>query len=169
MTQREVATVPETAIVTKASGHSIFGSRESAVNAVIHGGATAALGFGGTIASAYLLFGPASLLVGLGATFIAGAGLVYVGRAARHLLRFGSRSSAVGFLSAGALGVLAATWPILAGLGISGIWQAPMWFRQFFGISFLGLSLFVLFFVLRVVVLWAMSDGSEADPDPGAA
>jgi hypothetical protein len=166
MTPREVATVPETESVTEPSGHSISESRESAVNAVIRGGATVVLGFGGTFASTYGLFGSASLLVGLGSVLIAGAGLVYAGWAARHLLRFGSRSSAVGFLSGGALGILVATWPILAALG--GEQRLPIWFKQLFGRSVLGLSLIVLFFVLRVVVRWSISRWNEADPDPGS-
>jgi len=102
--------------------------------------------------------------VGLGSVLIAGAGLVFAGFAARHLLRFGSRGSAVGFLSAGALGTLVATWPILAALG--GEQRLPIWVRQLFGMSVLGLSLIVLFFVLRVVVRWSVSHWSEATPDP---
>ena len=140
---------------------SISQSRGRAVNAVIRGGAAAGLGFGAVFASSLGVFGSASLLVGLGAALVAGTGLVWVGRAARHLLRFGSKGSAIGFVSAGALGVVAATWPATVVLRGMGIWSAPMWLRHFLGVSLLGLSMVVLFFVLRLVANWVMAEGKK--------
>lgn len=140
---------------------SVSRSRGRAVNAVIRGGAAAALGFGTVFASSHGVFGSASLLVGLGAALVAGAGLVWVGRAARHLLRFGSKRGAIGLLSAGALGIVAATWPVTVVLRRTGTWSAPMWLREFLGMSLLGLSMVVLFFVLRLVANWVMTEWKE--------
>ncbi len=148
-------------------GDSVFHSRSKAVNAVIRGGATAGLGFGTILAANYGLFGSATVLVGLGAAVVAGAGLIWVGQAAHHLLRFGTKGSAVGLFSAGALGALAATWPLLFVLNGTGLWIVPMWLRQLFGMSFLGLSMIVLFFVLRVVADWAITEWRESSEEPG--
>ena len=138
-------------------------SRKEAVNAVLAGGTASGIGLGFSMASALAVFGPASLLIGLGSVFVAGAGLVYTGRAGRHLLRFGADGSAVGFISAGILGLLGATWPILTGLGMAGFWQVPMWLRQFLGATTLGLSLFVVFYVLRIVAQWVTGETDEIE------
>jgi hypothetical protein len=88
-------------------------SRSDAVNSVVRGGATFVLGVGGLIAATSGVLGSASLWAGLGAVVLGGAGLIRLGRAARHVVRFGSRRAALTFRAAGTLGVVAVAWPLL--------------------------------------------------------
>lgn len=147
-------------------GDSVSVSRQSAVNAIFRGGTTAVLALGTTYASVSFLPSPFNLLVALGTTFVAGAGLVQLGRAARHLLRFGSRLPAVALLSAGGFGALALTWSVLMGLQTFGLLSVPMALRQVLGAASMGTGILLLLSVLGVVLQWVISPRLDADPEP---
>jgi hypothetical protein len=166
MTQTEQPTIPGVHVADVVTPGFVVRSRERSVSAIIHGSAAAAAGFGAVIASAHGLFGQSSPYVALAASLIGGGGLLYVGRAARHLLRFGSRRSAIGFGSAAALGTLAVLWPFEILLARLGVGLPPMWFRQLSGIGFLGLALVTLFFVLRTIARMVMPDITNVDRTP---
>jgi hypothetical protein len=148
-------------------GDSVTVSRQSAVNAVFRGGTTAVVALGVTYASVSFLPNPFNLLVALGATFVAGAGLVQLGRAARHLLRFGSRLPALAFLSAGGFGALALIWSVLMGLQTFGLLTVPMALRQVLGAASMGTGILLVLSVLGVVLQWVFSPRLDADPEPG--
>jgi len=137
-------------------------SRKEAVDAVATGGLTAVVSVGFLTAAIYGLMGPYSDVVGVGACFVGGAGLIRVSRAAKHLLRFGSPSGVVGLGAAGLLGSVIFAWPVLIGLRALGLWSAPMWVRKTYPVVLLSLAVVVLFLTLRVVLRWAIAtDDSE--------
>ncbi|MGD2123168.1 MAG: hypothetical protein PVJ76_15560 [Gemmatimonadota bacterium] len=169
MTDQEQTMGRNLEVSDEPAGDSVSLSRQSAVNAVFRGGTTAVLALGATYASVSFLPSPFSILVALGTTFVAGAGLVELGRAARHLLRFGSRLPALALLSAGGFGALALTWSVLMGMQSVGLLNVPMALRQLLGAASMGTGVLLVLSVLGIVLQWAFSPRLDADPEADGA
>lgn len=160
MTEDPTSALPAT---NKTTAPAVEASREEAVDAVATGGLTAVVSAGFLTAAIYGLMGPYSDLVGIGACVLGGAGLLRVSKAARHLHRFGSPSGVVGLLTAGLLGTVVLGWPILIGLRMLGVWNAPMWIRKTYPLVLISLAVVVLFLTLRAILRWAIPQDDESD------
>lgn len=136
---------------------SVGSSRALAVRRVFRGGLASLSGALLTGVASY--FGVASgvpFALGMASFVLGGFGLVEIGRAARHFLRYGSRSSQLAFLSTAGLGASA----VLAGfsnwIGVTfggAIWEVLVhWSMN--GVYTFGVI--VLLSALRVLILWAV-------------
>jgi hypothetical protein len=110
----------------------ILASRTVAIDRIFRGGSLAVLGFSGALLIDLLNLGPGlPLWVGLGATLTAfGAGAIWAGAGASHLIRHGRRGSSLWLVSLAGLGgsvilnvvsrILMGIWtpPILEGLNL---------------------------------------------------
>jgi len=129
-------------------------SRKIAVQRVFQGGALVSAGAvlsGATMS--FLGIDSFSLsMVGMG---LLGFGLVQLGRAAKHLKKYGSRASLIGFVTATGLGLSLVSLAVSQSIGdpTSPVWawavRAGIW-------AYYGFGTVMLLLVLRALILWAV-------------
>ncbi len=141
-------------------------SRAVAVDSVFKGASTAVLGYGLSFSAGVLgaVLGVSPLITIGASAVIIGLGLSWAGRGAKHLLRYGSRGSALAFLPAAGLGgaILAAVCTralleLTANTLLSGLNQIAMSASGLFTAA-------LLIQVLVMIFRWMLPD-SEADTD----
>ena len=134
-------------------------SRKIAVQRIFLGGTSVVAGA--------VLFAVENALPGLSTSFsmqmaamgLGGLGLVQLGRAAKHLLKYGSRASVIGFFAAAGLGLSAASIAVLQWIGmtlITGPNPALRWAVHWLGWGFYGFGIVLLLVVLRALIGWAV-------------
>jgi hypothetical protein len=107
---------------------SIESSRENAVQRVFRGASTALVG--AVVMGAASFFGVSSGLpftLGICGFVLGGLGLVGLGRATRHFVKYGTRASLVGFVATAGLGASAVFAGLSNWIGVTlggGIWGA---------------------------------------------
>ena len=67
--------------------------------------------------------------------------------------------------TAGVLGAVIASWPILVALDLMGVWATPAALRQAYPIVLIGAGLVVLFLTLRAVVGWMLEPPGDVSMD----
>ena len=144
---------------------SIESSREVAVRRVFRGG-------GAALAAAVLMgatsfFGVSSGLpfaLGMGGFVLGGLGLVEIGRATRHFLKYGTRTSVVGFVATAGVGLSAVCAGFSNWIGVTvggGIWRGLVhWSMN----GLYGFGTIVVLLALRALILWAI-DSATLSPD----
>lgn len=143
----------------------IVASRAVATDRVYKGGTLAVLSFAGALLLDFMNLGPGlPLWIGLAATLTGfGAGAVWAGTGASHLIRHGRRGSSLWLISLAGLGGSVIV-NVLSGI-LSGIWNVPFLvglnlLAQYSG-AFFTFALIIL--GLITIVRWMLP---EADP-PG--
>ena len=139
----------------------IDASRESAVRRVFRGGM--AVLAGGVLMPLTSMLGVSGLpfAAGMAAFVLAGVGLLEMGRAAPHFLRFGSRGSQVAFLGTTALGACTVVAGLSNWIGVT--FGGEIW-RPLVHWSMKGLYaclVLVLLCVLQAVVRWTIESDTE--------
>ena len=134
---------------TALSCDSISGSRAVAVDRVFTGGkfVTGAIGLG-LLATTGLL-GAVAFPVAIGAAVLGGIGLMQIGRAAKHLRRYGSTPSLLGFDAAVGLGLSATTFTVLNWFYVSG--TMPGWVAGTVALLTFEFGVLLLVLVLRAL------------------
>ncbi len=134
-------------------------SREIAVQRIFLGGASVVAGA--------VLFAVENGLPGLSTSFsmqmaamgLGGLGLVQLGRAAKHLLKYGSRASVIGFVAAAGLGLSTVSIAVIQWIGMTllpGPNPALAWAVHWLSWGFYGFGIVMLLVVLRALILWAV-------------
>ena len=128
-------------------------SREIAVQRIFQGGAS-------IIAGAALLLKPLqSFSLDMVALVLGGLGLVQLGRAAKHLKKYGSRASLIGFVTATALGLSTVSLAVFNWIGVViSVGSIPgwIWFFRTSLWAYYGFGIVMILLVLRALVLWAV-------------
>lgn len=128
-------------------------SREIAVQRIFQGGAS-------IIAAAVLVAEPLqSFSLDMVGLVLGGLGLVQLGRAAKHLKKYGSRVSLIGFWTATALGLSTVSLAVFNWIGVAvSAKLVPGWIWLFRGSlwAYYGFGTVMLLLVLRALVLWAV-------------
>ena len=132
-------------------------SREIAVQRVFQGGVS--------IIAGVVLFGVENALPGLSTSIsmqmaamgLGGLGLVQLGRAAKHFLKYGSRASVIGFAAAAGLGLCTASIALIQWIGIT-MWpnRGLAWLVHWLAQGYYGFGIVVLLVVLRSLLRWAV-------------
>lgn len=132
-------------------------SRKIAVQRIFQGGAS-------VVAGAVLL-AVENGLPGLSTSFsmqmaamgLGGLGLVQLGRAAKHLLKYGSRASVIGFVAAAGLGLSTASIAVIQWIGMTLLPNPALaWAVHWLARGFYGFGIVMLLVVLRALILWAV-------------
>jgi len=147
------------------SGEGLLVSRASATDRVFKGGSLAVLGFSGALLIDLLNLGPGlPLWAGLGATLTAfGAGAVWAGSGASHLIRHGRRGSSLWLLSLAGLGG-SVILNVASGI-LLGVWRFPL----LEGLNLLAMASCGLFTVALIVlglitiVRWILASRDSVD------
>ena len=93
-------------------------SRDIAVQRIFQGGALVSVG--AVLAGATMSgLGIDSISLSMAAMGLGGLGLVQLGRAAKHLLKYGSRASVMGFVAAGGLGLSTVSIAVIQWIGMT--------------------------------------------------
>ena len=144
---------------------SIESSREVAVRRVFRGGRTALAG--AVLMGAASFFGVSSGLpfaLGMGGFVLGGLGLVEIGRATRHFLKYGTRTSLVGFVATSGFGLSAVCAGLSNWIGVTvggGIWRGIIhWSMN----GLYGFGTIVVLLALRALILWAV-DSATVSPE----
>ncbi len=132
-------------------------SREMAVQRIFLGGASVVAGA--------VLFAVENGLPGLSTSFsmqmaamgLGGLGLVQLGRAAKHLLKYGSKASVIGFVAAAGLGLSTVSIAVIQWVGMT-LWPNPAlaWAVHWWSWGFYGFGIVMLLLVLRGLMRWAV-------------
>ena len=132
-------------------------SREIAVQRIFLGGASVVAGA--------VLFAVENGLPGLSTSFsmqmaamgLGGLGLVQLGRAAKHLLKYGSRASVIGFVAAAGLGLSTVSIAVIQWIGMT-LWPNPAlaWAVHWLSWGFYGFGIVMLLVVLHALLRWAV-------------
>ncbi len=144
---------------------SIEHSRQLAVQRVFRGGIALSLGLGLVIAIEAALLPRIPMLYA--AMVLGGLGAVQMGRATKHLIRFGSKTSLVGFTAIAGSGVSFAVGVTLNFLrNVMGV-PVPQWLLNALGISAYGLTVVVVLVVLKAIASWILGSfgASEAEDE----
>lgn len=133
-------------------------SREIAVQRVFQGGALVSAGavlVGATMSFLEIdSFALSTAGMGLG-----GLGLVQLGRAAKHFMKYGSRASLIGFVAAAGLGLSAVSIAVIQWIGMTflpGPNPALAWAVHWLAQGFYGFGIVMLLVVLRALMRWAV-------------
>ena len=132
-------------------------SRKIAVQRTFQGGALVGAGavLLGVTAS---FFGIDSFSLSMVAMGLGGLGLVQLGRAAKHLKKYGSRASLIGFVSAAGLGLSTVSIAVSQWFGatLPGPNPGLLWAVRGLIWGYYGFGTVMLLIVLRALVRWAM-------------
>lgn len=143
----------------------IIGSRAAATDRVFKGGILAVLGFGGALLIDGLNLGPGlPFWISIGAALISfGAGAVWAGTGATHLIRHGRRGSSLWLISLAGLGgsvVLNVVSGAMMGLWVHPVFGALNLFAMA-SCGFFTASLIIL--GLITIVRWMLPDRDRLD------
>ena len=152
------------------AGGGILASRASATDRLFKGGSLAVLGFSGALLLDLLNLGPGLLLwAGLGATLTAfGAGAIWAGSGASHLIRHGRRGSSLWLVSLAGLGG-SVILNVASGI-LLGVWGFPILEGlNRFAMASCGLFTAALIILgLIAIVRWILASPDPVDGDAGS-
>ncbi len=144
---------------------SIESSRQLAVQRVFQGGIAASVALGLMMAIGASLIDRVPMIYA--ALVLGGLGAVQMGRASEHLIRFGSKTSLVGFTALAGSGVsLAVGVALNFSRNVMGV-PVPQWLLNGIGVFAYGLALVVMFVVLKTIGSWVLGSlgASEAEDE----
>jgi len=145
---------------------SIESSRQLAVQRVFRGGIALSLAIGLMMAMEASLFDTIPMIYA--ALVLGGLGAVQMGRAREHLIRFGSKTSLVGFTALAGSGVSLAVGVTLNFLrNIMGV-PVPQWLLNGLSVSANGLAVVVVLVVLKTIALWVLGSFGASDAEDEA-
>ncbi len=140
---------------------SIESSRQLAVQRVFRGGIALSLALGLMIATEASLFGRIPMIYA--AMVLGGLGAVQMGRAREHLIRFGSKTSLLGFTALAGSGVSFAVGVTLNfSRNMMGV-PVPQWLLNGLSVSANGLAVVVVLVALKTIASWVLGSFGASD------